>query len=64
AYAAYMGSLPSKLTEGIKGRNYSLWYSNSSKFSNENKNLINASLDEPVQKIEGVFRRIFGKKRA
>ncbi|MFV8226654.1 cation:proton antiporter [Christiangramia aquimixticola] len=63
-YASYMDSLPGLLQDNNTGNAFFLWYSNSTKYGNLRKNLINASLDEPVEKLEGAIRKLIKGRKA
>ena len=62
SYGAFMDKLPETLHASGMKNSYLLWYSNSSRIEKDVTNLINASLDEPVEKLEGFFKHLLKEK--
>lgn len=57
AFASYMDVVADELQIRNKNFSYQLWYSNTTKVDRESTNLINASLDKPIEQIEGILRK-------
>ncbi|TRO64537.1 cation:proton antiporter [Christiangramia sabulilitoris] len=62
AFQSYMENLPAILNSLGVENSFLLCYSNVGNRKSETTNLINASLDEPVEQLEGIFRKLINRK--